>query len=425
MSFRPASAPAPAPTGRNEERRSRSPEDFLQTWIPNVNEKKKQQPPPPPPAEREEPPQPAVDPRDVDYWKQPGWRPWPPGLGAPAPKGVFDADASDAAWQQIVAHQAAAIEVVRGMVHRVHHRLEAVRPIRFVPALEPANLPRVGGSDEEAQLDFSATYRTTTFFEPFPSTRAVVDGKIGPDHPEADTWNERAARCAFVAAIELDGPALLALVRGFPEVMEVRGVGYQAPRRFGECVAQRQRDHNVQGQAAPLYCAVQEAMDKLRRERGIEPPPDAPVFGGASVHGCTVLFTLMHRAYAERTEGDDDALCGHSAVQHMVQSVYDAYVAETRLRYAWVGRAWEGLRTESAVALPVLEAGCDPFELPVQPDAQLPPRMEVAVGAGDSPLKLALQHDDGPTVRYLLAKLAPRLCERQVYAAELARGGAA
>lgn len=160
------------------------------------------------------------------------------------------------------------------------------------------------------------------------------------------------------------------------------------------------------------------------RKKGVELPPDEPVFGGESVHGCTVLFTLMHRAYAERTEGDEDALCGHSAVQHMVQSVYEAYVAETRLRYAWVGRAWEeeGLRTETAVTLPVLEAGCDPFELPVKPDAQLPPRMEVASGAGDSPLKLAVQHGDGPTVRYLLAKLAPRLCERHVYATALERG---
>lgn len=413
MSFRPA--PAPAPTGKNE----RTVDELLRTWIANVKEKKQQ--PPPPPAEEEEPQPAVVDRRDVDYWKKPGWRPWPPGLGAPAPEGVFDLEASDAAWQQIVAHQAAAIEVVRGMIRRVHHRLEAVRPIRFVPALEPADLPRVGGSDEEAQLDFSATYRTTTFFEPFPSTQAVVDGTIGPDHPEADTWNERAARCAFVAAIELDGPALLAIVRGFPEVMEVRGVGYQAPRRPSQCVERLQQERNVVGPAAGLFCAVEAAM----REQGVELPPDEPVFGGESVHGCTVLFTLMHRAYAERTEGDDDALCGHSAVQHMVQSVYDAYVAETQLRYAWVGRAWEGLRTESAVTLPALEAGCDPFELPVQPDAQLPPRMEVASGAGDSPLKLALQHGDGPTVRYLLAKLAPRLCERQVYAAELARGGAA
>ena len=414
MSFRPA--PAPAPTGRL------GPEDFLRKWIANVDEKKEQREknPPPPPAEEE--PQPAVDPRDVDYWKKPGWRPWPPGLGAPAPDTVFDFEASDAAWQQIVAHQAAAIEVVRGMIHRVHHRLEAVRPIRFVPALEPASLPRVGGSDEEAQVDFSATYRTSTFFEPFPSTQAVVDGTIGPDHPEADTWNERAARCAFVAAIELDGPALLTLIRGFPEVMEVRGVGYQAPRRPSQCV-ERKRQDGVVGPAAGLYCAVQAAM----REQGVELPPEEPVFGGESVHGCTVLFTLMHRAYAERTEGDEDALCGHSAVQHMVQSVYEAYVAETRLRYAWVGRAWEekDLRTEAAVTLPVLEAGCDPFELPVQPDAQLPPRMEVAVGAGDSPLKLAVQHGDGPTVRYLLAKLAPRLCERLVYATELERGGAA
>ena len=42
-------------------------------------------------TKEEEEPQPAVvDPRDVDYWKKPGWRPWPPGLGAPAPEGVFD-----------------------------------------------------------------------------------------------------------------------------------------------------------------------------------------------------------------------------------------------------------------------------------------------------------------------------------------------
>jgi len=367
-------------------------------------EKKK---PPPPPEEA-----PEIDPRDVDYWKKAGWRPWPQGLGAPAPEGVFDAEASDAAWRQIRAPQAAAIEVVRGMIGRAHHRLEAVRPIKFVPAVEPDDLPLVGGSDAEMMCDFSATYRTTTFFEPFPSTQAVVDGTIGPDHPEADSWNERAARCAFVAAIELDGPALLTLVRGFPEVMEVRGVGYQAPRRLSQCVERLQQQRNVVGPAAGLYCAVEAAM----REQGVELPPDEPVFGGASVHGCTVLFTLMQRAYAERTDDDESALCGHSAVQHMVQSVYEAYVAETKLRYAWVGRAWDERRTEAAVTLPVLEAGCDPFELPIQPEAPLAARMEVASGAGDSPLKLALQHADVPTARYLLAKLAPLLCERDVNA---------
>ena len=46
--------------------------------------------------------------------------------------------------------------------------------------------------------------------------------------------------------------------------------------------------------------------------------------------------------------------------------------------------------------------------------------MEVAAGAGDAPLKLAVQHDDMSTARYLLAKLAPLLCQRAVNAERLA-----
>lgn len=399
MSFRPAAAaapPAPRPTGRQEAQGA--PSNLLKEVVAPPVEKKQAK------AEPE------------DERKRRGWRPWPQGLGAPQPESVFDADASDAAWAQIRAHQLAAVEVVRRTIGRVHHRLEAVRPMTFVPAIKPNDYPLVGGSDAEMQADFSGLCRTSTFFEPFPST---PEGEADPNDPEADTWNERAARCAFVAAIELDGPALLTLIRGFPEVMEVRGVGYQAPRRrswMQQCEARVERERNVTGPAAGWFCAVQAAMQSA----GVEPPPDEPVFGGASVHGCSVLFTLMQRAYAERTDLDEDALCGHSAVQLMVQSVYEAYVEATKLRYTWVGRAWDDERTEVAVTLPVLEAGCDPFELPIKPEEPLAAQLEVAAGAGDAPLKLAVQHDDMPTARYLLAKLAPLLCQRAVNAERLA-----
>ena len=347
------------------------------------------------------------------YWDAPGWRPWPAPLGASPDTTAFNWDESDKAWAEIYQLQNRAIEAIQRILPRVHDRLEAVRPSSLVPLVQPEALATsIELGPEEIRANCNAIFRTNTLYEPFPNHEDVAEGRIGPDHPSANSWNEKAARCAFVAAVELDGAALLDIVRGFPEVMEARGVGYQAPKRYSACVARKQQE-GIDGQASELYCVVQQAMDKHRRETGHDIPPDAPAFAGESVHGSTVLFTVMCRAYAELERNHHQASGPHSQVQHIVKGLYETYTEAVKLRWRWAQRRWEGETSMLSVVAPVLEAGCDPFELPVAPNAPLPKRMEVAFGSGDSPLKLAVMHQDEPTASYLMSMLYPRMRDNE------------
>ena len=404
MSLRPAEAPVP--TGDPPE------QNPFDAFVVNKILKQKKQPPPP-----QAPRAAAAAPQQrTPYWDEPGWRPWPAPLGASPDTTTFDWDESDRAWAEIYRLQNRAIEVIQAILPRVHDRLEAVRPSKLVPLVEPEALATsIELGQEEIRASCNAIFRTNTHYEPFPNHEDVVEGRIGPDHPSANSWNEKAARCAFVAAVELDGPALLDIVRGFPEVMEARGVGYQAPKRFSACVARKQQE-GIGDQASQLYCVVQQAMDKHRRETGLDIPPDAPAFAGESVHGSTVLFTVMCRAYAE-LERNREASGPHSQVQHIVKGLYETYAEAVKLRWRWAQRRWEGEASMLSVVAPVLEAGCDPFELPVAPNAPLPKRMEVAFGSGDSPLKLAVMHQDEPTASYLMSMLYPRMSDSE-YALE-------
>lgn len=405
MSLRPAPE-APVPTGdlrRDDDRAPLFP-------LPLSGDRKKAAAAAPPPREA-----PAQE--QTPYWDRPGWRPWPAPLGASPDTTTFNWDESDKAWAEIYQLQNRAIEVIQRILPRVHDRLEAVRPSSLVPLVQPEALATsIELGQEEIRANCNAIFRTTTLYEPFPNHEDVAEGRIGPDHPSANSWNEKAARCAFVAAVELDGPALLDIVRGFPEVMEARGVGYQAPKRYGACVARKQQE-GIDGQASELYCVVQQAMDKHRRETGHDIPPDAPAFAGESVHGSTVLFTVMCRAYAELERNNNQASRPHSQVQHIVKGLYETYAEAVKLRWRWVQRRWEGETSMLSVVAPVLEAGCDPFELPVAPNAPLPKRMEVAFGSGDSPLKLAVMHQDEPTASYLMSMLYPRMRDNE-YALE-------
>lgn len=400
MSLRPAEVPVP--TGDPPE------QNLFNVFA--VTPKQKKQP-------RTQAPRAAAQ-EQTPYWEKPGWRPWPAPLGAEPDMTVFNWEESDKAWEEIYLLQSRAVEVIRRILPRVHDRLEAVRPSRLLPLVQPDPLKTSAMfghqlGQEEVLANCNAIFRTNTLYEPYPVHAEVAEGLMSPDDPQADSWNEKAARCAFVAAIELDAPALLDIVRGFPEVMEARGVGYQAPKRYNQCVAQKQKQGLSDG-VSGLYCAVQEAMDKHARETGQELPPDAPSFAGESVHGSTVLFTVMCRAYAELERlGEAQRRSPHPQVQHIVKTLYETYAEAVRLRWRWAQRRWQGETSMMTVVAPVLEAGCDPFELPVAPNAPLPKRMEVAFGSGDSPLKLAVVHQDEPTVAYLAAMLYPRLADNE------------